>query len=194
MAYKHSTIEMIWTGPYSWPGFEDKNHLSAVPSIPGVYLQTFKYRDGYLIYSAGITRRSVPDRFKEHTAKYMNGEYNILDISEAAQGIRKEIWHGWGYARKHRKEFELNKSIILGAVNKQLEKFCIFVAELREGARILERIEASIMNNLYKQPAPICDIPDKGMKLSSRWNSEPPIIATNSCESTIYGLPFRTLL
>jgi hypothetical protein len=45
------------------------------------------------------------------------------------------------------------------------------------------------MNNLYQQPSPICDIPDKGMQLSPRWKSENQIIVNNSCEAIIHGLP-----
>ena len=46
-------IEVVWNGPYSWPGFEDDNKLPAIPEVPGVYLQTFEYQGGYIIYAAG---------------------------------------------------------------------------------------------------------------------------------------------
>lgn len=101
MTRKAKTIEVRWDGPYSWPAFESENNLRPIPKIPGVYLQTFEYHGGYLIYAAGFTRRPAPTRFKEHTPKYMNGKYNVLDIAAAQQGVRREIWHGWGYARKH---------------------------------------------------------------------------------------------
>jgi hypothetical protein len=184
-----NTIEIRWQGPFSWPKFEDVNNLPPIPKIPGVYLQTFQYRDGYLIYAAGITTRTVPTRYGEHTRKYKNGEYNVLDIASAQQGRRKEIWNGWGYAREHRAEFEERNSVILDAVNKQLAGFCIFVADIGREPRVLKRVEAAIMENLYQQPSPICDIPDRGMNLSARWNSENPIIVKNSCPSILYGLP-----
>jgi hypothetical protein len=163
--------------------------LNSIPNIGGVYLQTFKYQGGYLIYSAGLTRRSIPKRFKEHTREYINGGYYVLDMLAMQQGMRKEIWRGWGYARKHRGEFEENKSIILDAVREQLTSFCIFIADVGKEPRLLERLEASIMNNLYQQPPPICDVPDKGMHLSSRWQSEGKIIVKNSCSTFIHGLP-----
>lgn len=184
-----TTVAVKWDGPYSWPGFEVDNNLNSIPDIGGLYLQTFKYQGGYLIYSAGLTRRSVPRRFKEHTREYVNGGYYVLDILAAQQGIRKEVWRGWGYARKHRDEFEENKSIILDAVREQLIGFCIFIADIGKEPRLLERLEASIMNNLYQQPPPICDIPDKGMQLSSRWKSEDKITIRNSCSVLIHGLP-----
>lgn len=133
-----TTIGVKWTGPYSWPGFENDNKLPAIPKVSGVYLQTFEYRNGYLIYAAGLTRRPIPARFREHTRKYRNGDYNVLDLIEVEQGIRKELWHGWGYARGHRDEFEAKKASILKAVDRQLLGFRIFLAELQTRSRLLE--------------------------------------------------------
>lgn len=181
-------IEARWEGPYSWPGFERNNLCPAIPKIAGVYLMTFEYQNEYLIYAAGLTRRPIRTRFREHTKKYLNGEYNVLDICAAREGIRKEIWHGWGYARTHREEFEERRTAILEAVQKQLTGFRIFVTVI-EGVRILERLEASIMANLYKQTSPICDLPDRGMQLAPRWDLEETIIVKNSCTFTLHGIP-----
>ena len=184
-------LQITWNGPYAWPTFEGQTGLQSIPKLSGLYLQTFEYKCGYIIYAAGLTRRPVPSRFKEHTQKYMNGEYNVLDVNAAQQGVRKEIWHGWGYAKKHRDEFDERKLEILDAVQKQLEGFRIFVADVGEEPRILERLEASIMENLYRQPSPFCDIPDKGMFLSQRWDSEDPVFIESNCIVNIYGLPSR---
>jgi len=182
-------IEISWGGPFSWPGFESENKLHSIPKISGVYLMTFEHKAGFLIYAAGLTRRPALVRFREHTFKYMNGDYNVLDVDAAQQGVRKEIWHGWGYAREHREEFEERKIAIQEAVRKQLAGFCIFVANFKEDTRVLERLEFSIMNNLYQQLPPICELPDRGMQLSSRWDTELPIIIKNYCKSILYGLP-----
>ena len=189
MGRQNTYIEITWTGPYSWPGFENENNLPPIPQGSGVYLQSFEHKDGYLIYAAGLTRRPIPIRFKEHTRKYLNGDYTVLDIEAAKRGIRKEIWHGWGYARKHREEFEDRKTAIIDAVKRQLTGFKIYVTDLGNEERLLERLEAAIMNNLYRQIAPINEIPDKGMQLSGRLDSEAPIIVKNKCLSAIYGLP-----
>jgi len=186
-----TTIEVIWKGPYSWPGFEGNNKLPAIPKVSGVYLQTFQYQNGYLIYATGLTRRPIPDRFREHTRKYRNGEYNVLDIIKAEHGIRKEIWHGWGYAREHRDEFEAKKTMILKSVESQLSGFRIFLAEIEIKPRLLERLEAKIMNILSQQPSPICDLPDKGMMLSPRWDNEQPLIIRNLSRVRLHGLPSR---
>jgi hypothetical protein len=126
----------------------------------------------------------------------MNGEYNVLDIAAAQQGARNRIWHGWTYARKHREEFEERRSVILGAARRQLAGFRIFVTDmarepwvLERKKGVLERLEASIMNDLYRQPSPICEIPDRGMHLASRRDSENPIIVRNNCAVLLHGLP-----
>lgn len=184
-------LDIFWKGPFSWHTFESSDFLLTVPQTPGVYLQTFEYKGGYLIYAAGLSRRPILARFKEHTRKYMDGGYNVLDVSAAQRGIRQEVWHGWGYARTHRDEFQENKTLILEAVHKQLSGFRIFTVNIESTKedRILERLEASVMATLYEQPAPVCDLPDKGMQLAPRRQSERPVKVKNHCTAVLHGLP-----
>uniref|UniRef100_A4SCB1 GIY-YIG nuclease family protein n=1 Tax=Chlorobium phaeovibrioides (strain DSM 265 / 1930) TaxID=290318 RepID=A4SCB1_CHLPM len=182
-------IDALWNGPFSWPDYEEQNGLPGTPRCPGVYLQTFEYLSGYMIYGAGITRRTVITRFKEHSRSFMNGKYTILEPSEAERGVRKEIWHGWGYARTHRDLFEANKLEFQQAARQMLARLRIFVADVGTEDRVLERIEASIMNMLYRQPSPYCDIPDRGMKLTPRRTDEPGMLMISHSRVTIHGLP-----
>ncbi len=182
-------MKAVWKGPYSWPHYEAKNGLLPIPKQPGVYLLTVEYRDGYLIYAAGITRRTIPERMREHTRKYMRGEYNILDIDAMQQGVRREIWHGWGWSPAKRMEYDERRALLVEAACRQLEGFRIFVTYIGTEPRILERLEAAIMNHLYQQPVPVNDIPDKGMMLAPRWSSETPITVTSLCVSKIHSLP-----
>jgi hypothetical protein len=185
---KESVINVVWTGPYSWPKFESENRLPSIPKHSGVYLWTFEYQNGYLIYAAGITSRSMISRFREHTRKYISGDYTVLDIAAVGQGLRKEIWHGWGWSPEKRSEFDIRRLEILDAAQKQLMGFRIFVTSVDQ-PRIRERIEAAIMKWLYQQPAPLCDIPDKGMFLSPRRYKEQPFIVKNITDVYLYGLP-----
>lgn len=189
MNEKSLEISVIWNGPFGWPGFESICSLDQLPNACGIYLQTFQYNNGYIIYCAGITRRTFIRRLKEHTRKYMDGKYNVLDVKSAQEGKRKVIWKGWEYERAHRDKFEKNKTKILLDAIKQLAGFRIFIAQLSTKERILERFEASIMNNLYQESVPFCDIPDKGMFLAPRRKSEDTIIVKNYCEHQIYCLP-----
>ena len=187
MSHK-TTLAVIWTGPFAWPTFERETSLPAIPNHPGVYLMTVEYLKGFLIYAAGITRRSIPRRFREHTRKYMSGDYTVLDIAALRQGIRKEIWHGWGWSPEKHSDYKSRKNTIDDAARQQLAGFRIFVANLDNQPRILERIEAAIMNGLYQEPSPLRDIPDKGMQLSPRWESEEIVVVQNECAATLYGL------
>lgn len=185
-------MDITWKGPYSWPGYEEENNLKPVPKMPGVYLQTFEYNGGYIIYAVGLTRRPVPTRLKEHTQHFMEGEYNVLELEAVQKGFRKEIWHGWDYAKTHRNEFEARKEEILKAIHTKLQGMRIFITaliDLDPEARILERLEAGVMNTLYAQPSPIGDIPDKGMHLSPRWETEEPILVQNKASVALHGLP-----
>lgn len=184
-------IDVEWLGPYGWPKLE--GDLPSIPEVPAVYLLTIEYQNGYLIYAAGITRRPMPKRFREHTREYMNWIYNVLDIMAMKAGFRKEVWHGfWMMKKRPRKkqvDYKNRQLQIQEAVRKQLTGFRIFAADIGTKPRILERLEAAIMENLYKQPMPLCDIPDRGMMLAPRRKSEIPIIVKNECSVLLHGLP-----
>lgn len=59
MSEKETSIEIKWTGPYGWPGFESENELPSIPGIPGIYLWTFEYKDGYVIYVDTIGQQRI---------------------------------------------------------------------------------------------------------------------------------------
>ena len=185
------SIDVSWGGPYAWPGFEPETRLPPLPRQPGVYLMAVEYLDGFLIYAAGITRRPFPTRFREHTLKYTSGDYTVLDIDAMRRGERVEVWHGWGWTPEKRAEFDKRKATILDAARRQLAGFRIFVANIGDQPRILERLEAAIMGWLYQQPSPLCDIPDRGMMLAPRRETEAAVVVRNSCAAAIHGLPAR---
>jgi len=182
-------IVLKWEGPFAWPTFESEAKLPPIPNHPGVYLMAVEYLNGYLIYAAGITRRPIPTRFREHTLKYMSGDYTVLDIIAMKEGIRKELWHGWGWTPEKRTEYENRKLTIVEAARKQLAGFRIFVANVGTQPRLLGRLKASIMNRLHQEPSPFCEIPDKGMMLAPRLEAEEIIVVKNECAATLYGLP-----
>ena len=184
-----NATEVAWTGPHAWPTFEGESALLPVPNHSGIYLWAFEYRSGYIIYVAGITRRSIPTRLREHTAKYMKGDYTILDMTAITRGVRKELWHGWGWIPEKRKEYEERKEDLVVAARRQLAAYRVFVADVGTAPRLLERLEGAIMNALYGEPPPYSEIPDKGMMLAPRWESEEPITARFRSDATLFGLP-----
>jgi len=171
-------------GPFGWPNCE--NGLPALTNIPGVYLMTVRYRDGFLPYGVGVTRRPVKQRFLEHTRSYVKGEYNILDMDVAQQGIRRVVWKGWGWTSEKRADYKARQSEIIARAQCQMLTTCIFVIETGITHRLLERIEAAIANHFYRQDEILFD---RGMLCMPRWESEEPVVAIFQCESTLYGLP-----
>ncbi|MBT3069740.1 hypothetical protein KKP04_02510 [Rhodomicrobium sp. Az07] len=84
-----------WQGPHSWPGFEIDNNLPPLPDICGVYLQTFEYNGGYIIYCAGHAK-NVKLRFATHERKRRVGdEINVFDVDKIKEGIRSRVWNGY---------------------------------------------------------------------------------------------------
>jgi hypothetical protein len=182
-------LALNWLGPFAWPGFEATNGLPQLPPVVGVYLWTFQNGEDFVAYGAGITARRIAVRLREHTRKYLNGEYTVLDVPAARQGVRKEIWHGWGYARAHRHQFLERQTEITDAAKSQLGAFRIFVADPGHDRRLLHRTEAAIMGLLYDQPRPFSDLPDRGMALAGRHEDEPPIHVTSNTPHHLHGIP-----
>ncbi|MFD2524353.1 hypothetical protein ACFSQD_00910 [Flavihumibacter stibioxidans] len=179
--------EIEWQGPFAWTGYEAKNGLDKMPDTEGIYLWTFQYKDGYLVYCAGITK-STQKRFRQHTLEYKSGNYTVFNVGEAVKGKRVEIWHGWSYARTHREEFTARKEEILNAVEEQLKSFRVFVAQVSD-KRERTRFEAAIMHNIYNSKEHWAGLADRGMALSKRKKDEVPIVIKNRSNVKLYGLP-----
>lgn len=190
-------LELRWEGPFGWPGLRPAGPVTSLADSPvgassGVYLWTVEYLDGFLIYAAGITRRAFTKRFREHTLAYRTGIYTLFDMSSLNRGVREEIWHGfWMRKRSTEKqsEYDRRREELRVAAELQLSNFRVFVAPLGSAPRLLERIEAAVMNALYCAPSPASDIPDRGMALAPRWASEQPITVRNIAGSLLHGLP-----
>ena len=127
-------------------------------------------------------------RIAAHNREFKKGNYTVLNVQAAENGDRKEVWHGWGYAKTHQDEFEANKEKIREAVDRQLCAFKIFIAKLSD-KRKRERMEAAIMHNIYVSKEPWSELADRGMFLKERYNSEMPIQIINRSTYRIYGLP-----
>jgi hypothetical protein len=141
-------MQVSWLGPYSWPGFEEINGLSALPAFPGVYLWTVDHLSGYLIYAAGLTRRRFRVRFNEHTGRYLAGQYTVLDISDMQLGRRSEVWHGWGWIPEKHAQFTERQTEIREAAKRQLAGFRVFVANVETSGRVLGRVcKSCLMDN-----------------------------------------------
>ncbi|MDO5689549.1 MAG: hypothetical protein Q4G61_04825 [Tissierellia bacterium] len=117
---------ITWKGPYSWPGYEEINRCDPIPNLSGVYLLTFEHEDGFLLRSIGITN-SIKTRFRKHTLEYNRGKYTILDMNFVTKGLRKELWHGWGFAEKNRDLFLKHQEEIWKYTQKELGSYRVFL-------------------------------------------------------------------
>lgn len=180
------TIECEWVGPYEWP-----HRGSHLPHWPGIYLWTFPFEQGYIVYAAGITRRSLRSRFREHTRSYLDGTYNLFDVTALCRGLRVQRWQGfWSKKRPAEKvaEFERRREELRELALDQMAACQIFAAQFPTEDRLLERLEAAIMNQLHNSPKPFSDIPDRGMMLAPRWQSETPITVVSRTGKILYGI------
>lgn len=180
-------LQATWTGPHDWPRLRQKSTLDG---LCGVYLMTVEAPDGYLMYGAGISK-SMRKRFIQHRAKLLHGGYTMFDFDAMRQGIRKEVWHGlWsGWDSDERKaEFKQRTDELHEAAERQMTATKMFAAEISD-RRIQHRMEAGLMSAMYAAPKPFCDLPDRGMFLSSKWENEAPIKIINQSDHRICFLP-----
>jgi hypothetical protein len=63
-------MEIGWKGPYSFPGFEEINGLPPLVGGHGVYLKTFRYGDGCILWEVGKTDQPFRDRQGQHRTNY----------------------------------------------------------------------------------------------------------------------------
>lgn len=190
-------LRVHWQGPFAWPGIELANLPNllddkSIATCCGVYLWTVEYPGGYLIYAAGITRRPIRKRFGEHTRAYRSGVYTVFEVESLKKGIRDVIWPGFWFKKRTvemQAEYQARAEEIQDAVQVLLANYRIFVAPLSPAARILERIEAAIMNNLYTAEGPAATIPDRGMALAPRRLNEPLFRVESISSVVLHGLP-----
>jgi hypothetical protein len=118
---------------------------------------------------------SVPRKISGTYPPLPERRYTVSDVAQLKSGVRSEIWHGWGWTVAKRAEFAMRRSEIEEAALRQLAACRVFVTNVDPQGRVPERLEAAIVNSLCAAPAPFCDVPDKGMMLAPKWDSEEPI-------------------
>ena len=158
----------------------------------GVYIWTVPFKNKELIHYVGMTTRAFRQRMKEHLKEYLSGEYGINDPVELQRGRRMRVWDGLyrganieDFIKKHDQFFSKLVSI--------LNIYKIYVAQLDYEARLLERIEAAIAENLFKQGGVVGDFqePDARphyIKMRSKRDERIEPVKLNY-PKTLLGLP-----
>lgn len=99
------------------------------------------------------------------------------------------VWKGWEWTEAKRQEYAQRQDEFQTAAHRQMAAFRIFTSDIGTRPRILERLEAAIMTALDQAPAPYCNIPDQGMMLAPRWDTEEPIRVRFTSKAPLLGLP-----
>lgn len=186
-----NSLILNWSGPYGWPS---RRQPVRVPDFErgGVYLFAVEHVAAYLVYCAGHTQPFLK-RFQQHDRLYRNGTYTIFDHDDFAAGVRRKVWPGFWTRRTRPAELEHDFTAraeeIRLATERWLAGYRVFVAQADVERRVRARLEAGLMAAFMKAPPPACDMPDRGMSLSSRWPSEAPIHVRNVSSHPILGLP-----
>jgi hypothetical protein len=190
-----SEYHLNWQGPFSLM-HPDADSCFDCPAIsePGVYMFAFRYRDGYLIYGAGITvKRTFAQRLVEDRRHLFRGEWTILDAASAEHGKREELWHGtnWtGYNSPERKaEGQRRAAEIETMARGMMRRMRVFLGPLPREQRLIERVEAGIMQRLYGSGAPCNQLPDIGMHLLPRRPNETIITIHSHAPAMFYCIP-----
>lgn len=186
-------LTLEFKGPFLWTAaagatlFDQPDALSG-----GVYLWTIEFCEGYLPYLAGHTMKSFHARFQEHTRLYFSGVYTVFDSGALRRGTKAKIWPGLWYLKDKRDErqaeFRARYTELLPHISELLSLWRVFLAPLPTNRRVLERIEAAIMNSLYAGPPIVRDFPDRGMRLLPRRKAEEEVRIRVSAPALIYGL------
>ena len=186
-------VDLNWQGPFALMGSDVALCFEcSAAREPGLYLWTFEFRGGYLIYGVGLTTRPLAKRLTEHIRGFSSGQYTILKWRTAQNGIREEAWHGmWkGYDSPERQAERLARHVEIEiAANEMMSKMRVFLAPLPPNKRVLNRLEAAIMKILYAGSGPVVELPDKGVHLEPRKPSEPPLLVHNNTPYMLHGLP-----
>lgn len=196
-ASQSERIDIEWQGPFLWAGVEARDgnvriEDSQIAREAGIYLWTVPHERGYLIYAAGQTTRPIVTRLREHSSAHRSGFFTLFDMDELKRGRRVEIWHGSFGGKltpERERDFYERHEQIHSAAQEQIAEFRVFVGPVQPDRRLLARIEAGIMDSLYAAPIPFSEVPDRGMSLSRRWDSEPPIRVNNLHAEELHALP-----
>lgn len=187
-----NSYQLDWQGPFTYQRAVGESCFDSwAAKEPGVYLWTFEYRDGYLIYIPGLTMASFAERLGAYINLFRQGKYTILNGLSAQRGIRDEIWHGllWDKTPGRKEMFSSRQVEYERAADEMMSKMRIFLAPLRAERRVVPRIEAAIIDILYSGVGPVHDLPDKGMHREPRQLIEEPFTVRSNAHVLLHGLP-----
>lgn len=180
-------------GPFSWLGEVDAPSVFDDPigKSSGIYLWTIETNSGFLVYYVGQTGRTFTQRMKEHLRDHLAGFYHLNDPDEFSKGNRVSIWPGLFdvYTKISLKTLVEKHPEISNVIHRLARQYRFFFSSIKTETRVLERIESSIANNLYKQSGNVGSFQEQGIRYRKRWEKESPISVSLNSHKKIVGMP-----
>lgn len=180
-------------GPFKWLSQgEDFIFSNPYAFKKGVYFFTAPFGESNLVYYVGETKKTFAERLSEHLKAYLTGTYHIYDADSFIKGKKELVFTGWGnMSSKEDGKIEYIDNIGRYAPEmfSLVSKMGLFIMPVDESKRILQRIESAISIYLSKQPPPVGNFQDAGIRYIPRRLDEEPIMIEITNHKILFGLP-----
>ena len=160
---------------------------------PGIYLHAVQQLTGdYLVTYVGETTASFYRRTKEHVIQTLGGNYRVIDMDLARQGVERFLWDGlWRRGTRDRMpQFITRYEELAPVIKAHLQGHDVFVAPLDGEARLLRRIKGALAQQLRAFPAASNLLPE-GIRYVVRRREEAAINIVISANDRVEGLPLE---
>ena len=188
-----SDLLLEFQGPYSWFAAGPVGSILDPPQgkAHGIYLWTVPTESGELVYYVGETGRQFSIRFREHLVAQLSGMYHVHDPAAFQLGKKSMLWPGL-YDRCHRVDlcdFVQRLPELAEPLQKFVNVFHFFIAEIDVDSRLRKRIEGAIADHLVRQPGIVGSFQEAGIKYVRRRKDEPSVQIGVRSSKEICGLP-----
>ena len=187
-------IVLEWQGPFEFSSLAGRSIFSAEAGKGrGIYAWGVETPNGLLPHYVGETDTSFSRRHLEHFKAYADGTYSTRNGELFGNGKEDVVFPGryWkkGVPINHHQPFidgfaEMAKHIVtmLGTIR-------IYVAELSTDQRTRRRVEAGLVDGLYRAPEEARSLFAKGYRTWRRRVSEDVILVDCANPPPIVGFP-----
>jgi len=187
-----------WIGPFLFIGPKEQNlFLRPEADRRGIYLWTVEGVEGYLVHYVGQTAQSFGVRFQQHIKDQLSGVYSIYDPSDLVEGKPTKRWEGmwWKAGAWKRTADFINNLMEHSKWNFELLKiYRIFLAPPEHESRILERIEAAIVDCLRSKEGVVASMQDPKIRYRWKLKKEASFKVRFVSPCSILGLPEELLI
>lgn len=187
-----SRVSLEFFGPFKLCGTKAKLLFEQdMAQLPGVYLWTVPYQDGFLINYVGETGASFSRRMKDHMIQCLGGHYRVLDAEHMLEGKKRILWNGvWRKGTRDLLPMFVDEKYIELAprIRDYLRVLEIFIAPIETDRRTRRRIEGSIALSLRGKAEPVGSFVSEDVRYYGRKKDETPIQVSITSSARLLGL------